>query len=128
MVSSNPRYGILVSRSIDRLADRAGAVVVANTIEGTGGLDLAWDGTGSNDCFDGNRFEGPTGPPDIEMAYACGARPFTGQTFAPVFGDVAAALTVDPSRPQQEPPEPERPSCQRGRPGCGSTATEVIQA
>ena len=117
-VAGHHRYGILVSRSIDRLSDPVNATVVSNAIDGTGGLDLAWDGTGSDDCFEGNDFDGPTGPPSIETTYACSARPYTGVTFAPVFGDLANALMLDPSRPQKDPPEPNRPSCQRGRPGC----------
>lgn len=117
-VEGHHRYGILVSRSLDRLTDPVNATVLSNTIDGAGGLDLAWDGTGADDCFEGNDFVGPTGPPDIETTYACSARPFTGATFAPVFGQVADALVLDPSRPQEEPPEPKRPTCQRGRPGC----------
>jgi hypothetical protein len=117
-VQGHDRYGILVSRSIDRLLDPANATVAGNTIDGNASLDLAWDGTGTDDCFEANTFDGSTGPPDIQTRYACADRPFDGALYAPVFQDVESALIWDPNRPQDEPPEPNRPSCQRGRPDC----------
>jgi parallel beta-helix repeat protein len=119
VVQGNDRYGILVSRSLDRLVDPVNATVSTNQIDGAGGLDLAWDGTGRDNCFEANSFEGATGPPEVEARYPCGARPFEGTVYAPVFDDVEQALIVDPDRPQEESPEPNRPRCQRGRAGCG---------
>lgn len=117
-LTRHERYGILVSRSLDRQFDPRNATVVDNEIRGPSGLDLAWDGTGEDNCFEGNTFDGPTGPSSIETTYACSARPFTGLVYLPVFDDVEDALIVDPDRPQEEPPEPKRPRCQAGRPGC----------
>jgi plastocyanin len=117
-VTGHVRYGVLVSRSLDRQLDPRNATVVGNVIEGPRGLDLAWDGTGADNCFEDNDFDGPTGPPSIEETFACSARPFTGVVYPPVFQDVEGALALDPNRPQDEPPEPDRPRCQPGRRGC----------
>lgn len=118
VVAGQDRYGILVSRSLDRLFDPRNATVIGNEIIGRPKLDLAWDGTGEDDCFEANIFDGSTVPSNIETTYACSARPFAGVVFPQVFDDVEDALLVDPNRPQEEPPEPTRPRCQAGRPGC----------
>lgn len=115
-VLDHPRYGILVT-------DRAGAppvraTIVANRLGGTARFVLAWDGTGPDNCFTGNDFTGVTGPPDIETLYACAARPFAGSPYEPVEEDVAAALADAETRATADPPEPLRPRCQKGRPGC----------
>jgi hypothetical protein len=112
VVQGHDRYGILVSRSPDRLADPTNAVVVGNEVDGEAGLDLAWDGTGADDCFSSNLYDGATAPSDIEARYSCDSRPFEGTIIPSVFDDVAQALMLDPNRPQSEPPEPDRPPCQ----------------
>jgi parallel beta-helix repeat protein len=112
-VEGHERYGILVTRSFDTQVAAASNEVVNNQVEASGVFDLAWDGYGDDDCFEGNVVSGATGPADIQTTYACSARPFTGTPFDPVADDVTAALVYDPSRQQLEPPEPNRPPCQR---------------
>jgi hypothetical protein len=55
---------------------------------------LAWDGTGSSNCFDGNKISGTTGPPGLESAYPCSGRPFPGTVFDPVTQAVDAAVAA----------------------------------
>lgn len=117
-VHSHDRYGILVSGAFDGQTDPANNAVLGNLVRGTSGFDLAWEGRGWDDCFQANDVTGNTGPPDIQTTFACSARPFVGTEFEPVLQDVDAALVLDPSREQIEPPDPLRPRCQRGRPGC----------
>lgn len=112
-VEGHDRYGILVTRSPDTQVMGWSNEVIGNAVGGSGLFDLAWDGYGDNDCFEDNVVGGATGPPEILTTYACSARPFSGTPFAPVISEVAAALVYDPDRPQQEPPEPHRPRCDR---------------
>jgi plastocyanin/nitrous oxidase accessory protein NosD len=107
-VAGHDRYGILVTRSFDSEYNASYNEVVGNTVEGSGLFDLAWDGYGDDDCFADN-VAGSSGPSDIQSTYACSERPFTGTPFAPVIDDVSSALVYNPDRPQEEPPEPNRP-------------------
>ena len=92
--------------------------VLSNRIKRSGKWDLAYDGTGANNCFSGNVFTGESGPPDIETLYDCANRPFPGVPYGPVQSDVVSAIALGYTREQKEPPEPKRPKCQRGRRGC----------
>lgn len=123
LIRKHNSYGVVVSQSIDE------SVPVNNTIvnniirnsdaDGDGyGYDLAWDGTGSDNCFSNNDISGETGPPMMQDLYACANRPFAGTPFPPVSAHLAAAITNSQTREQEEPPEPDRPRCQRGAPGC----------
>ncbi|HVF52254.1 MAG TPA: right-handed parallel beta-helix repeat-containing protein, partial [Actinomycetota bacterium] len=118
-IVGHERFGILVTDAIDGsgLAS-VNNVVIENSATSSGSYDLAWDGSGSDNCFSANEVTGATGPPDIQTTYGCDMRPFGGTTFQPVDDDVDEALVVDPEREQHEPPEPRRPRCQQGRPGC----------
>ena len=118
VVTNHKRYGILITQSIDEDSLPMNNRVRYNFIRTSGMYDLAWDGTGANNCFYENDFTGETGPPDAETLYACPNRPFAGVPFAPVQADVAANVSNTQTREQKEPPEPRRPSCQRGAPGC----------
>jgi plastocyanin len=118
LITDNKRYGVLVSESIDPRSVPINNTVVFNTIRNSGRYDLAYSGGGANDCFSGNHLEGETGPPEIETLYACSARPFVGTPYPPVAADVVMSLTYVKTREQKEPPEPRRPSCQAGAPGC----------
>lgn len=122
-VTDHDDYGILVSESIDDSMpvnnEIRGNTIRDSDVDDDGyGYDLAWDGTGRDNCFSGNDFIGATGPPDIETLYSCEDRPFAGVAFEPVQTHLAAALQESRNRELEEPPEPQRPRCQRGRPGC----------
>ena len=110
------RYGILVSESASGLTP-ARNVVADNAINGAGRGHLAWDGAGSDNCFDRNQFAGVPAPPDIER-FTCDSRPFTGEPYQPVIDDLAEALPASLALETADPPEPDRPSCQKGKPGC----------
>ena len=123
VVENHKSFGILVSQSIDESLPRNNMVVdnriMNSDIDGDGrGWDLAWDGTGESNCFSRNRFEGESGPPDIQTVYACANRPFPGVPYPPVQAYLAESVSNSQTRDQKEPPEPKRPKCQRGRPGC----------
>lgn len=118
VVTGHKRYGVLITQSIDEESLPMNNRVRYNFIRNSGMYDLAWDGTGANNCFYGNDFTGETGPPDAETLYACPNRPFAGVLYPPVQADVAASISNTQTREQKEPPEPRRPPCQRGAPGC----------
>lgn len=116
-ILDHERYGVLVSATAD------GYVPVGNSVRDNLVRDavehpLAWDGTGSDNCFSGNDFTGETGPPEIESIYACTSRPFDGAPYPPVREDVDRAVAESLARETEEPREPDRPHCQKGRPGC----------
>ena len=117
-------FGVLITPSVHPDSVPVNNTVVNNKIRNSNidgdefGWDLAWGGEGSDNCFSGNDFEGPTGPPDIETLYACANRPFAGVPYPPVSTYAAASLCCPQTREQKEPPEPNRPKCQIGKPGC----------
>lgn len=115
-------YGILISQSIDE------SLPVNNTVRNNFvrnsdadddgyGYDLAYDGTGEFNCWTGNDYKGATGPPDIETLYPCSERR-PGAAYPPVTAHLAEASVHHQDRPQEEPPDPKRPRCQKGAPGC----------
>lgn len=117
-LSSHDRYGILVTDDLDDTEVPVNNRMHGNTIAGTGpALDLAWDGAGRNDCFDGN-VASTSGPPGIQELYPCSLKPFEGTAYAPVRDDVDAAIAAGPRTDTVQPPKPLRPTCQRERPGC----------
>ncbi|MDP9068109.1 MAG: plastocyanin/azurin family copper-binding protein [Actinomycetota bacterium] len=118
VIRNHNRYGVLITQSIDEDSLPMNNRVRYNLIRSSRKYDLAWDGTGANNCFYKNDFTGPTGPPEAQTIYACPNRPFVGVPFPPVQADVAAAVANSQTREQEEPPEPDRPRCQKGAPGC----------
>lgn len=116
--------GVLITPSVHPDSVPMNNMVVNNVIRNSNidgdefGWDLAWDGNGADNCFSGNTFEGETGPPEIETLYGCPNRPFVGVNYPPVEGYVVASLCCPQTREQKEPPEPKRPKCQIGAPGC----------
>ena len=124
LIYDHESFGVFVSESIHPDSLPMNNLVVRNTIRRSNidgdefGWDLAWTGEGSNNCFSGNDFKGETGPPEIEQLYACANRPFVGVNYAPVTAYAVSSLCCPQTREQKEPPEPNRPRCQRGRPGC----------
>jgi plastocyanin len=123
IVKNHKSFGILITPSADSDLPMNNTVINnvirnSDSDEDGYGYDLAWDGSGEDNCFSGNDFKGETGPPEIETLYACENRPFAGIPFAPVSAFVVAAVPTVATRDQEEPPEPRRPRCQRGRPGC----------
>lgn len=118
VIRGHKRYGVLITQSVDTDSLPINNRVRGNTIRASGIYDLAYDGTGYNNCFHRNDFTGPTGPPDIETLYSCPDRPNAGAAYPPVQADVAASVTSSQTREQIEPPEPDRPRCQKGAPGC----------
>jgi plastocyanin len=124
VIRDNNTFGVLVTESIDPSSIPMNNQVVNNNIknsdaDGDGfGWDLAWTGEGENNCFSRNKFAGSSGPPEIETLYACAARPFVGAPYPPVQAYVVASLCCPQTREQKEPPEPKRPRCQVGAPGC----------
>jgi parallel beta-helix repeat protein len=115
-IEDQDRYGVLLSAGPDPNGAPMDDTVVDNTLTGSG-YALAWDGSGANNCFAGNRFEGETGPPEIETLYPCD-RPTVGVAYPPVQADVAAALASGRLRDGEEAPNPKRPRCQAHRPRC----------
>lgn len=116
-VHAQPRYGILVSASEDGFAPRGNSVTENAVLAGDLGV-LAWDGAGTDNCFERNEFARAAAPPDIQGRYSCDKRPFTGTPYEPVVDDLASALPASLAEPTADPPEPDRPSCQKGKPGC----------
>ncbi|HYO60954.1 MAG TPA: hypothetical protein VEU29_03545, partial [Actinomycetota bacterium] len=110
------RYGVLVSATQDGVAPFRNSVV-GNDIPGAE-LALGWDGAGADNCFSGNASVTRTAPPNIQTDYACDERPFTGEPYGPVQDDLAAALPASLADATADPPEPNRPACQKGKPGC----------
>jgi plastocyanin len=115
-------YGVLVSQSIDT------DLPMNNTVwnnwirdydanDDGYGYPLAYDGTGGMNCWMLNDFEGETGPPEIETLYPCDAR-VPGTPYPPVQAHLVTSAGQAQTRPQEEPPDPKRPRCQRGKPGC----------
>ena len=118
LILNHPLYGVLVTQSMDESFAPANNATVANQIDGPSTYSLAWDGAGDDNCFSDNVIDGPTGPSDVQGVYGCDDRPFSGTPFPPVADQVAASLVLDPNREQTEPPNPNRPRCQKGAPGC----------
>ncbi len=118
VVRNHERYGILISQSFEADSMPVNNRVRRNVIRSSGIYDLAYDGTGYDNCFYRNDHTGPTGPPEAETLYGCPNRPNVGVPFAPVQAEVLASLATAETRDQSEPPEPERPHCQRGTRGC----------
>jgi plastocyanin len=119
LIVNHDRYGVLLTPSVFTDAVPDNNQVIGNTIRNTGKYALAWEGSGMNNCFSRNRFEGETGPPQMQTLFACENRPFVGILFPPVGIDVVIALTYEnQTRAQADPPEPKRPPCQRGAPNC----------
>ena len=117
-IVNHPLYGILVTESMDGTIAPANNTTVANQVDGPSTYSLAWDGAGDDNCFSENVIDGSTGPSDIQDVYGCDDRPFSGTPFPPVADQVADSLVLDPNREQTEPPNPNRPRCQKGAPGC----------
>ena len=118
VVFGHKRYGILITPSIDPNSVPVNNRVYRNEVRDSGIYDLAFDGGGENNCWAGNDFT-TSGPPEIENLYNCANRPFANATYGPVAADVASAVSNSQTREQKEPPEPDRPRCQRGVRGCG---------
>lgn len=116
-VFDTARYGVLVSATEDGIVPSRNEVVANTILQGDAGV-LGWDGAGTDNCFDLNESARPAAPPDIEERYSCANRPFTGEPYAPVQEDLAAALPDSLALETAEPREPERPLCQMGKPGC----------
>jgi hypothetical protein len=117
VISNHNRYGVLITPSIEPNSVPMNNSVLHNQVSDSGMYDLALDGGGENNCFFNNTFE-TSGPPEVETLYACPNRPFANAPFGPVGADVVAQIPTSQTREQVEPPEPKRPRCQRGRPGC----------
>ena len=116
-------HGVLIGQSVDS-DPPMNNTIIGNWIEnsdadGDGyGYALAYDGNGGLNCFSGNHFEEETGPPDIEALYPCSPRTASGVPYGPVLAHVGEEAAAGPTRPEEEPPYPKRPRCQRGAPGC----------
>jgi plastocyanin len=117
-ILSHSRYGVLVTQSLDSSFAPSNNMTISNQVTEAGVYSLAWDGAGDDNCFSNNVIDGATGPPDLQGVYGCDDRPFSGSPFPPVAEAVADSLVLDPSRQQTDPPEPDRPRCQKGRRGC----------
>jgi len=117
-IKGHDSYGVLVTVGMDRESLPMNNTIVDNLIRSAAGNDLAWDGTGADNCFSNNDITGATGPPEIQTVYACANRPFLGVPYAPVGADVGAAIATGQLRGGDTAPEPKRPRCQRGAPGC----------
>lgn len=116
-VFDQARYGILVSASEDGIVP-FGNTVAENAVPRGSLGSLAWDGAGADNCFEGNQHGDAAAPADVQGTYDCDNRPFSGEPYQPVVDDLAAALPASLAEPTADPPEPDRPSCQKGKPGC----------
>jgi plastocyanin len=117
-IEDHSLYGVLVSDDLIGAQMPINNRVVGNEISGSKAFAIAWDGSGTSNCFDDNLLAGATGPPGLQDEYACSNRPFSGVPFPPVADLVDAAITAGPNRFVEEPAEPVRPLCQPGKPGC----------
>jgi len=123
-IHDHESFGVFVSESIHPDSLPVNNTIMNNRVRRSNidgdefGWDLAWTGEGSDNCFSFNDYKGPTGPPDIETLYGCDKRPFVGVNYPPVTAYAAASLCCPETREQKEPPEPKRPRCQIGKPGC----------
>lgn len=123
-IYNHESFGVLITPSIHPDSIPVNNTVTNNSIRDSNidgdefGWDLAWGGEGADNCFSNNDFKGPTGPPEIETLYACANRPFAGVPYPPVSSYAAASLCCPQTRETKEPPEPNRPRCQLGAPGC----------
>jgi parallel beta-helix repeat protein len=118
VIENHKRYGVLLTPSIEPHSIPTGNTVVNNKVKNSGIYDLTWDGTGTDNCFSNNKISGETGPPNIQEMYACANRPFVGVPWPQTTLDVVLSVPTSQTREQKEPPEPKRPRCQRGAPGC----------
>jgi parallel beta-helix repeat protein len=118
VIENHRRYGVLLTPSIEPHSVPMNNTVTNNKVKNSGIYDLTWDGTGMSNCFSRNKITGETGPPNIQEIYACNARPFVGVPWPQTTADVVASVPTSQTRDQKEPPEPKRPRCQRGAPGC----------
>ena len=117
-LSGQSEYGILITDDLENFEVPINNRTQDNVVTGSGSaLDLAWDGSGENDCFDNNA-AATSGPQDIQDLYPCRLKPFVGTGYAPVRDDVDAAIAAGPQSNTVQPPRPIRPRCQRGKPGC----------
>jgi plastocyanin len=116
-------YGVLVGVSVDS-DPPMNNTVMNNWIRNSDfdedgyGYALAYDGNGGLNCWAGNDFEGETGPPDIQTLYPCDPRTASGAPYGPVLAHMAESASGGATRPEEEPPDPKRPRCQKGAPGC----------
>lgn len=122
-ISKHNSYGVLVGQSIDENPPMNNTVMnnwIRNfdADEDGYGYALGYDGNGGRNCWEGNRFEGATGPPDIETLYPCDPRTASGVPYPPVLAHMAMSVSQGPTRAEEEPPDPKRPRCQKGAPGC----------
>lgn len=118
VIKNHDRYGVLLTPSIEPNSVPVNNRVLRNKISGSDIYDLAWDGIGRDNCFSNNKVTGETGPPEIQTLYSCGNRPFVGVPWPFPTADVAAQIPTSQTREQKELPEPNRPRCQKGAPGC----------
>ncbi|HVF52960.1 MAG TPA: plastocyanin/azurin family copper-binding protein [Actinomycetota bacterium] len=118
IIRNHDYFGVLVSEFLGADATPFNNEVRGNFIRGSGRYDLAYDGTGADNCFSGNDIDGATSAPMIQTIYDCARRPMVGIPWAPTLATMGEQFASDLDREQSEPPEPDRPDCQRGRPGC----------
>jgi plastocyanin len=122
VIRNHNTYGVLVSQSIDTDMPMNNTIV-GNLIRNSDadsdgfGYDLGYDGQGGLNCWGSNDFTGETAPPDIETLYSCVMR-IMGTPYPPVQAHLAASAAQAQTRPQEEPPDPKRPRCEKGAPGC----------
>lgn len=122
LIYNHNSYGVLVSQTIDTEVPMNNSVLYnwirnSDNDEDGYGYDLAYDGTGGMNCWAANDFNGESGPPDIQTLYTCGNR-IMGTPYPPVQAHLASAIPQSQTRPEEEPPDPKRPRCQKGKPGC----------
>jgi hypothetical protein len=111
------RYGVVVSATPDGVAPVRNAVVENDVVSGDL-AGLAWDGAGSDNCFSRNQSAMAMAPPNLQVRYDCDERPFAGEPYEPVREELAEALPASLAEPTARPREPNRPACQKGKPGC----------
>ena len=117
-LTDHSRYGILITDDFEGSEVPVNNRSQDNIVTGAGSaLDLAWDGSGRDDCFNSN-IAATSGPRAIQELYPCWLRPFEGTTYAPVKDDVDAAIAAGPQTDTAQPAQPIRPRCQRGKPSC----------
>ena len=117
-IDNHKRYGVLLTPSIEPNSVPVNNRVLYNKITDSGIYDMTWDGAGRENCFSGNIINGETGPPNMQELYKCGNRSIVGIPWAPTLADVVTSVPTSQTREQKEPPEPKRPRCQKGAPGC----------
>lgn len=116
-VVGNDSYGILVTPSHNGEHMALNNRVTGNEVSGSDIASVAIDG-GTNNCLRNNSLLGALIPENAADVYGCEMRPFTNEDQLEMRDEIREQANSPNRTTWEEPPEPKRPKCQRGKPGC----------